>query len=65
MATIKKKSKKSTIIIVSVVLAVVIIGAVAAGIAIKNKVPEVKLTTISTSDIHESVSATGTVASGS
>lgn len=65
MATIKKKSKKTTIIIVSVVLAVVIIGAVIAGIAIKNKAPEVKLTTISTDDIHESVSATGTVTAGS
>lgn len=65
MATIKKKSKKTTIIIVSVVLAIVIIGAVIAGIAIKNKAPEVKLATVSTNDIYESVSATGTVTSGS
>lgn len=64
MATIKKKSKKTTIIIVSVVLVIAIIGAVAAGIAIKNKKPEVKLSTISTNDIYESVSATGSVSSG-
>lgn len=65
MATIKKKSKKTTIIIVCVVLVIAIIAAVAAGIAIKNKKPEVKLSTITTSDIYESVSATGTVSSGS
>lgn len=65
MATIKKKSKKGTIIVICVVLAIVIIGAVAAGIAIQNKAPEVKLTTVSANDIYESVSATGTVSSGS
>lgn len=64
MATIKKKSKKTTIIIVSVVLVIAIIAAVAVGIAIKNKKPEVKLSTVSTSDIYESVSATGAVTSG-
>lgn len=65
MATIKKKSKKTTIIIVAVVLAIVIIAAVAAGIAIKNKAPQVNLSTIGTSDIYESVSATGAVTAGS
>lgn len=65
MATIKKKSKKTTIIIVAVVLAIVIIAAVAAGIAIKNRAPQVTLSTIGTSDIYESVSATGAVTAGS
>lgn len=65
MATIKKNKKKKTIIIVCVVLAVVI--AVTAGVLIaqKNKKTEVTLSTISTSDINETVSATGKVTAGS
>lgn len=65
MATIKKKSKKTTIIIVCAVLAIAVIGAVCAGIAIKNKKPQVTLAAVSTNDIYETVSATGNVSAGS
>jgi len=64
MATIKKKSKKTTIIIICVVLAVAVVGAVCAGIAIKNKKPQVTLAEVSTNDIYETVSATGKVSAG-
>lgn len=64
MATIRKNKKKR--IIIAVVIAVIIV-AIVAGVCAKvvvGSIPEVKLCTVGTSDIYETVSATGTVSSG-
>ena len=64
MATVRKNKKKK-IIIVAIIVAV--IAAVAAGIvvySVKNAKPEVKLYNVGTSDIYETVNATGAVSSG-
>ena len=65
MATVKKSNKKKIIIIV--VIAVVVVAAAIAALFIAQYYnrEEVTLTTISTDDIYETVSSTGTVESGS
>lgn len=65
MATVKKSSKKKKIIIaVAVVLVVAILGTVIGVTASANQKTAVTLTTIGTGEIHETVSATGTVSAG-
>lgn len=64
MATVRKSKKKK--IIIAVVIAVIIVAA-AIGItiaAVENSIPQVSLYTVGTSDIYETVSATGEVSSG-
>ena len=65
MATVKKSNKKKIIIIV--IIAVVVVAAAIAALFIAQYYnrEEVTLTTISTDDIYETVSSTGTVESGS
>ena len=65
MATIKKTGKKKKIIIaVSVILVIAILGTVIGVAASSNQKTAVTLTTISTGEINETVSATGTVSAG-
>lgn len=64
MATVRKNKRK--VIIISVI-AVIIILAAAAGIAVaavQNSITQVSLHTVSSSDIYETVNATGEVSSG-
>ena len=64
MATVRKNKKKKIIIIICIVLAIALI-AVGASIYAKNaKIMQVSLYTIGTSDIYESVNATGAVSAG-
>ncbi|MCD7873385.1 MAG: biotin/lipoyl-binding protein [Clostridiales bacterium] len=64
MATVKKDNKKKIIIAVSVILVIAILGTVIGVAAAKNKKETVTLATIGTGNINETVSATGTVESG-
>lgn len=63
MATVKK-SKKRIIIPICIVLVIAIVIGVAFGVSAATGGEEVSLNTISTGDIYEKVSLTGTVASG-
>lgn len=65
MATVKKSKKKKIIIAVSIILVIAIIAGSIVAVASGNKKETVSLTTIGTSDIYESVSATGEISSGS
>ncbi|MCC8016708.1 MAG: biotin/lipoyl-binding protein [Clostridiales bacterium] len=64
MATVKKNNKKKIIIAVSVILVIAILGTVIGVVAAKNKKETVTLATIGTGNVNETVSATGTVESG-
>ncbi|MDE5995322.1 MAG: biotin/lipoyl-binding protein, partial [Eubacterium sp.] len=64
MATVRKNKKKRIIIAVVVLAIIAVASAVIAYTAIRNSVPEVSLYNVGTSDIYETVSATGQVSSG-
>ena len=63
MATVKKSKKMKIIIPVCIALVIAVAAGSIFAVTAKNKVPVVSLTTISTDDIVETVSATGTIAS--
>ena len=64
MATVRKNKKKKIIIIVCIILVLAIIAAAASVYAANAKIPQVSLYTIGTSDIYESVNATGAISAG-
>ncbi len=64
MATVKKNKKKKIIIAICIVLVIAIISGVITVVAQNNKKPLVSLYTIGTSDIYETIDATGEVTSG-
>lgn len=64
MATVRNKKKKRIIIAVIVLVIAAVVSAVIAYAAIRNSIPEVSLYSVGTSDIYETVSATGKVSSG-
>lgn len=64
MATVRKNNKKKIITIICIVL---VIALIITGITLyvkDSKIPQVNLYTIGTSDIHESINATGAVSAG-
>ena len=64
MATVRKNKKKK---IITAAIIVAVIAAIVAGVVIytvKGSIPEVKLYNVGTSDIYETVNATGAVSSG-
>ncbi len=64
MATVKNKKKKKIIIAIIIVAIIAVASAGIAYAAIRNSIPEVSLYSVGTSDIYETVSATGKVSSG-
>ena len=65
MATVRKNNKKKIITIICIVL---VIALIITGITLyvkDSKIPQVNLYTIGTSDIYESINATGAVSAGS
>ena len=64
MATVKKSKKNKIIIPIIIVLVIAIAAGSITAVRIKNKTPVVSLTTITTDNIVESVSATGKVSAG-
>lgn len=64
MATVRNKKKKRIIIAVIALAIIAVISSVIVYVAIRNSIPEVSLYSVGTSDIYETVSATGTVSSG-
>lgn len=64
MATVKNKKKKKIIIAIIMVAIIAVASAGIAYAAIRNSIPEVSLYSVGTSDIYETVSATGKVSSG-
>ena len=64
MATVRKNKKKRIIIAVVVLAIIAAASAAIAYTAIRNSIPEVSLYNVGTSDIYETVSATGQVSSG-
>lgn len=64
MATVKKSKKKKIIVPICIILVIAIIAGSVAAIKVSTGTPEVTLSTISTDNIVESVSATGDVSSG-
>lgn len=64
MATVKKSKKKRIIVPICIILVIAIVVGSVAAIKVSNSTPEVSLSTISTDDIVENVSATGDVTSG-
>jgi len=65
MATVKKNKKKKMIITVCIILVIAIAAGSIFAVSAGNKKETVSLTTIGTSDIFESVNATGEITSGS
>ena len=63
MATVKKNKKMKIIIPICIVLVIAIAAGSIFAVVAKNKVPVVSLTSISTDNIVENVSATGTISS--
>lgn len=61
MATVKKSNKTKIIVPICIVLVIAIVVGTVFAVKIKNKTPEVSLTTISTNEIVESVNATGKI----
>lgn len=64
MATVKKSKKSKIIILICIVLVIAVIGGSIAAVSANSKITEVSLSTISTENIIETVSATGEVSSG-
>ena len=64
MATIKKNKKKKIIIAVIIVAIIAVAATAAYFAAVESSIPSVSLYSVGTSDIYETVSATGQVSSG-
>lgn len=64
MATVKKSKKKKIIVPICIILVIAIIAGSVFAVKASTGTPEVTLSTISTDDIVESVSATGEVSAG-
>ena len=64
MATIKKNKKKKIIIAVIIVAIIAVAATAAYFAAVEGSIPTVSLYSVGTSDIYETVSATGQVSSG-
>ncbi|MBD5083343.1 MAG: biotin/lipoyl-binding protein, partial [Clostridiales bacterium] len=64
MATIKKNKKKRIIIAVIIVAIIAVAATAAYFAAVESSIPSVSLYSVGTSDIYETVSATGQVSSG-